>query len=84
VGGEVERMIDLLLIIISIVLAVLTVELKNLLQAAVCLCGMCITLGLLFGLLNATYVMVFQLLVYAGATVVFFVSVVMLTRRERK
>jgi len=38
--------------------------------------------GLLFGLLKATYVMVFQFLIYAGATMVLFISVVMLTRRE--
>ena len=75
-------MIELLLIIAAIVLAALSVELKNLLQAAVCLCGMCIVVGLIFGLLNATYVMVFQLLIYAGATMVLFISVVMLTRRE--
>jgi len=77
-------MVELMLILAAIVLAVLTVELKNLLQAAVSLCGMCIVVGLLFGLLNATYVMVFQLLIYAGATMVFFISVVMLTRREQK
>ena len=77
-------MVELLLIIAAIVLAVLTVELKDLLQAAVSLCGMCIAVGLLFGLLNATYVMVFQLLIYVGATMVLFISVVMLTRREQK
>jgi NADH:ubiquinone oxidoreductase subunit 6 (subunit J) len=77
-------MIEIPIIIAAVVLAVLSVELKNLLQASLCLCGMCIAVGLLFGLLNATYVMVFQLLIYAGATMVLFVSVVMLTRRERK
>ena len=77
-------MIDLILLIAAVILAILSVELKDLLQAAVCLCGMCITIGLLFGFLNATYVMVFQLLIYAGATMVLFLSVVMLTRRSRK
>jgi len=76
-------MVEALLIIATIVLAILTVELKNLLQAALCLFGMCIVIGLIFGLLNATYVMVFQLLIYAGATMVLFISVVMLTRREQ-
>jgi len=75
-------MIEILLIIAAIALAILTVELKNLLQAAVCLFGMCIAVGLLFGLLKATYVMAFQFLIYAGATMVLFISVVMLTRRE--
>jgi NADH:ubiquinone oxidoreductase subunit 6 (subunit J) len=77
-------MIELSIIIAAVVLAVLSVELKDLLQASLCLCGMCIAVGLLFGLLNATYVMVFQLLIYAGATMVLFISVVMLTRREQK
>jgi len=77
-------MIDLILIFAAVILAILSVELKNLLQAAICLCGMCIAIGLLFGLLNATYVMVFQLLIYAGATMVLFLSVVMLTRRDQK
>ena len=77
-------MIYLILIIIAIVLAVLSVELKDLIQASVCLCGMCIAIGLLFGLLDATYVMVFQFLIYAGATMVLFMTVVMLTKRERK
>ena len=75
-------MIEVLLIAAAILLAVLTVELKNLLQASLCLFGMCIAVGLLFGLLKATYVMVFQFLIYAGATMVLFISVVMLTRRE--
>jgi len=77
-------MIYLILIITAIVLAVLSVELKDLMQASVCLCGMCIAIGLLFGLLDATYVMVFQFLIYAGATMVLFMTVVMLTKRERK
>ncbi|RJS93441.1 hypothetical protein CW705_01485 [Candidatus Bathyarchaeota archaeon] len=77
-------MIDLILIFAAVILAILSVELKNLLQAAICLCGMCIAIGLLFGLLNATYVMVFQLLIYAGATMVLFLSVVMLTRRDQR
>jgi len=42
---------------------------------------MCIVIGILYGALNAPYVMVFQLLIYAGAAMVFFLSVVMLTSR---
>ena len=72
----------MLIIIATIVLAALTVELNDLLYAALCFCGMCITVGMLFGLLNAPYVMLFQLLIYAGATVVLFISVIMLTERR--
>ncbi|MCW4019621.1 MAG: NADH-quinone oxidoreductase subunit J [Candidatus Bathyarchaeota archaeon] len=77
-------MIEILLIVAVIVLAVLAVELKNLLQATICLGAMCIVMGLLFGILNAMYVMAFQLLIYAGATMVLFLSVVMLTERAKK
>jgi NADH:ubiquinone oxidoreductase subunit 6 (subunit J) len=45
---------------------------------------MCIVLGILFAVLNAVYVCVFQLLIYAGATMVLFLAVVMLTEREKK
>jgi NADH:ubiquinone oxidoreductase subunit 6 (subunit J) len=68
----VDRLTELLqisLIIATVVLAALTVELKNLLHAVVCLFGMCIAIGILYGVLNAPYVMVFQLLIYAGAAI---------------
>ena len=45
---------------------------------------MCMVLGLLFAVLNAIYVGVFQLLIYGGATLVLFLAVVMLTEREEK
>jgi len=77
-------MIEILLVVAAIVLAILAVELRNLMHAVVCLCCMCIVVGILFGVLNAMYVMVFQLLIYAGATMVLFLSVVMLTERKEK
>ena len=75
-------LIAALLLITTIVLAVLTVEVADLLYAVICLCGMCITIGMLFGVLNAPYVMVFQLLICAGAAVALFISVIMLTERR--
>ncbi|OYT49077.1 hypothetical protein B6U79_02415 [Candidatus Bathyarchaeota archaeon ex4484_231] len=77
-------MIEYVLIAAAVILAVLAVELKNLMQAVICLGGMCIVVGMLFAVLNAMYVMVFQLLIYVGATMVLFLSVVMLTEREEK
>jgi len=77
-------MIEVLLIGAVVVLAVLAVELERLLHSVVCLGGMCVAIGILFGLLNASYVMVFQLLVYAGATMVLFLAVVMLTERNEE
>jgi NADH:ubiquinone oxidoreductase subunit 6 (subunit J) len=67
---------------LSLILAILTIELPDLLYATFSLCGMAITIGLLFGLLSAPYIMIFQLLVYAGATVVLFLAVIMLTKRQ--
>ncbi len=76
------ELLQISLIIATVVLAALTVELKNLLHAVVCLFGMCIAIGILYGVLNAPYVMVFQLLIYAGAAMVFVLSIVMLTSRD--
>jgi NADH-quinone oxidoreductase subunit J len=72
------------LIVSTVLLALLTVELKDMLHAVICLCGMCIVIGALFWLLNAPYVSLFQLLVYAGAVIVLFIATVMLTARKEK
>lgn len=76
-------MVQTLLILAILGLAILSVEVRDLLHAVLCLGGMCVTVGVLFGLLNAPYVMFFQLLIYAGATVVLFASVLMLTERGK-
>jgi len=76
--------VQIFLIIATIVLAILTIEIRDLLHSVIGLCGMCITIGILFGTLNAPYAMVFQLLIYAGASIVLFISVIMLTTREAK
>ncbi len=65
--------------IATILLAVFTIEVKNVLHAVIGFCGMCITIGALFWLLNAPYVAVFQIFLYAGAVVGIFLAVVMLT-----
>jgi NADH:ubiquinone oxidoreductase subunit 6 (subunit J) len=70
------------LIGVTILLAILTIEIKDMLRAVICLCGMGITIGLLFAILNAPYVAVFQLLIFGGAVIALFISVVMVTKRE--
>jgi len=82
--NRLEELLQTILIIVIASLAIFTVEVKDMLYAVICLCGMCICIGILFGFLGAPYVMVFQLLIYAGAAVVLFVSVVMLTRRKEE
>jgi len=70
--------------ILTVLLALLTVEVKDILYAILSFCGMCILMGIIFWTLNAPYVAIFQLLVYAGAIVALFIAAVMLTtRRER-
>ena len=80
----VNEMLQIALMILTVLLALLTVELKDMLHAILCMCGMCISIGALFWLLNAPYVAVFQLLVYAGAVMVLFIATVMLTTRREK
>ena len=68
--------------VLTVAFALLTVELKDILYAILSFCGMCVAIGALFWLLNAPYVAVFQLLIYAGAIVALFVAAVMLTTRK--
>ena len=70
--------------ILTALLALLTVELKDILYAILSFCGMCILIGIIFWTLNAPYVAIFQLLVYAGAIVALFIAVVMLTTRKER
>ena len=78
----VEDALQLALLMAAIVLALLAVEIKDLLAAAVSLGGMCVALGMLFWMLFAPYVAIFQLAIYAGAVVVLFVVTIFLTRRR--
>jgi NADH:ubiquinone oxidoreductase subunit 6 (subunit J) len=68
--------------VMAIVLALAAVELRDILHAIISFCGMCIMIGALFWLLDAPYVAVFQLLIYAGAIVALFTATVMLTTRK--
>jgi len=78
----VEDALQLALLMAAIALALLAVEIKDLLAAAVSLGGMCAVLGMLFWMLFAPYVAIFQLAIYAGAVVVLFVVTIFLTRRR--
>jgi len=70
------------LMVLTVAFALLTVELKDILHAILAFCGMCITIGVIFWLLNAPYVAVFQLLIYAGAIVALFIAAIMLTTHK--
>jgi NADH-quinone oxidoreductase subunit J len=77
-----EDALQILLLIATCIFAILTVEFKDVLHSVISLAGMAVTLGALFWILNAPYVAVFQILIYAGAVIVLFIAAVMLTRRK--
>jgi NADH:ubiquinone oxidoreductase subunit 6 (subunit J) len=68
--------------VFAVVLAFLAVEIRNILYAVIVFSGMCITIGALFWVLNAPYVAIFQLLIYAGAVVTIFLAAIMLTSKK--
>jgi NAD(P)H-quinone oxidoreductase subunit 6 len=74
--------LQIALMLLTLILAVSTVELKNLLYAVISFCGMCIAIGALYWLMNAPYVAVFQLLIYAGAVVTIFLAALTLTKMK--
>ncbi|HUS77696.1 MAG TPA: NADH-quinone oxidoreductase subunit J [Patescibacteria group bacterium] len=75
-----SEIIQLGLVAASLVLAMLTASLRDLLYSALSLGGMCVCLGLLYWTMYAPYVGLFQILIYGGAVVVLFVSVIMFVR----
>jgi NADH-quinone oxidoreductase subunit J len=77
-----EETLPYILMILTIILALAAIELKNLLHAAIAFCGMCITIGGIFWLLYAPYAAVFQVLVFAGAVVTIFLAALMFTTRK--
>jgi NADH-quinone oxidoreductase subunit J len=78
-GGAIEEVLEVALMIATILLALFAIESKNILHAVIGFCGMCITIGGIFWLLDAPYVSVFQILIYAGAVVAIFLAAVMFT-----
>jgi NADH-quinone oxidoreductase subunit J len=79
---EFADLAQIALMSVAVIFALATVELRDILHAIIAFCGMCITIGALFWLLNAPYVAVFQLLIYAGAIVALFTATIMLTTRK--
>jgi len=77
-----SEIVQMVLIASTLVFALMTAGLDNILYSALSLGGMCICLGGLFWTMHAPYVALFQLLIYGGAIVVLFVSVIMFVRSE--
>ena len=78
------EVLQLVLMSFALVLAFLTVEVKRILYAVISFSGMCVVIGALFWILNAPYVAVFQILIYAGAVVTIFLAAIMLTSQKER
>ena len=74
-------LLQLTLMLLAVVLAVLALELPCLVHGVMALCGMFVSLGVLYWTLHAPYVALLQLLVYAGAVIALSLAVVTLARR---
>jgi NADH:ubiquinone oxidoreductase subunit 6 (subunit J) len=78
------EVLQLVLMFFALVLAFLTVEVKRILYAVISFSGMCVAIGALFWILDAPYVAVFQILIYAGAVVTIFLAAIMLTSQKER
>lgn len=76
--------LELFLLILVLVLSIITIEIRSLFRAILVFAVMCTSIGILFWLLGAYYVAVFQLLIYAGAMVVLLLAVIALTAGEER
>lgn len=77
-----SEIVQVLLITTTLIFALIAAGLDDILFAALSLGGMSICLGGLYWTMNAPYVGLFQMLIYGGAVVVLFVSVIMFVRSE--
>ena len=67
---------------ITIASAIIALEFKELIYGAIALAVMLLGVAVLFVLLNATFIAMFQITVYVGAVVVLIIFTIMLVRRE--
>lgn len=78
----VSTVVQIVLIAATLVFALMAAGMKDILFAALSLGGMAVCLGGLYWTLYAPYVGLFQMLIYGGAVVVLFVSVIMFVRSD--
>ncbi len=67
---------------ITIASAIIALEFKELIYGAIALAVMLLGVAVLFVLLDATFIAMFQITVYVGAVVVLIIFTIMLVRRE--
>lgn len=78
---DVNTILMIILLAIVIIAAILAIELRDLIYAAISLAVMSIAMAGVFWILNAPWVALFQLMIYAGAVTVLLISTVALTER---
>lgn len=77
-----ELIIFIAIAFVILLSAVLVISLKEIFHSTLCLVVMFLGIALLFAMLNAEFIAVVQVLVYAGAVVVLMLFAIMLTKRE--
>ncbi len=77
-----SEIVQLVLLAATLAFAMSAAGMKDILFAALSLGAMSICLGGLYWTMYAPYIGLFQLLIYGGAVVVLFVSVIMFVRSE--
>ncbi|MHC1590265.1 MAG: NADH-quinone oxidoreductase subunit J [Candidatus Hecatellaceae archaeon] len=75
-----EYAVALILMALAIIFAILTIELKDLIYMVFSFAIMSVAIGSFYFLLNAVYLGMFQMLVYAGAVVAMAIAAIILTR----
>jgi len=75
-------LVNIILVAAVIILAIVTVRLKEILFSAIALAAVSVIVAIMFFRLNSPYAGVFELSVCAGLITALFVSVTSLTRRE--
>jgi NAD(P)H-quinone oxidoreductase subunit 6 len=78
---ETSSILIIILLAFVIIAAILAIELRDLIYAAIALAVLSIALAAVFWLLNAPWVALFQLMIYGGAVTVLLISTVALTER---
>jgi len=68
--------------VITVAAAIIALEFKELIYGAIALAVMLLGVAMLFILLEATFIAMFQITVYVGAVVVLIIFTIMLVRRE--
>jgi NADH:ubiquinone oxidoreductase subunit 6 (subunit J) len=77
-----STIVQIVLIAATLLFALMAAGMRDILFAAFSLGGMAVCLGGLYWTLYAPYVGLFQMLIYGGAVVVLFVSVIMFVRSD--